>query len=181
MPGWSSLLQRGASYVGGAARGGMAGITGNFARSQSAGLGYMGGFGAARAGRKLMTGGYGATATGAAYGGIAGGAYGAVSDDTSVLGGMAMGAGMGAGGGRYGMPAVKYARAVTRQAAVPIGRAGRSGATMYGRMGAGAIAMGAGRVAGATMMRDIRRAHNWGATQWSNRANTWKTLKNWRS
>lgn len=45
-----------------------------------------------------------ATNTGAltgAAGAVAGGAYGAVSDDTSVLGGMAAGAAIGAGGG-YG-------------------------------------------------------------------------------
>ena len=44
----------------------------------------------------------GTTAAGAFYGGLAGGMYGAASNDTSILGGMAMGAGMGAGAGRYG-------------------------------------------------------------------------------
>ena len=42
-------------------------------------------------------GGFGRTATGALYGGTIGAAYGMASDNTSVLGGMAIGAGVGAG------------------------------------------------------------------------------------
>lgn len=44
----------------------------------------------------------GRTGQGALIGAGIGGAYGAMSDNTSVLGGMAIGAGLGAGGARYG-------------------------------------------------------------------------------
>lgn len=43
------------------------------------------------------------TGRGAILGGAAGGLYGALSDNTSVLGGATMGAGLGAVGGRYGI------------------------------------------------------------------------------
>lgn len=49
-----------------------------------------------------LRGGYGRTVGGAAWGGLVGAGWGAVSDDTSVLGGALMGAGIGAGGARYG-------------------------------------------------------------------------------
>ena len=65
----------------------------------------------------LATGRFGATATGAFYGGAAGGAWGMASEDTSVLGGMMMGAGMGAAGGRYGGAAVRGVMRANRAAA----------------------------------------------------------------
>lgn len=46
-------------------------------------------------------GGFGRTTAGALWGGAAGGLYGAMSSDTSVLGGMVAGAGLGAGSARY--------------------------------------------------------------------------------
>lgn len=49
-----------------------------------------------------LRGGYGRTIAGAGWGGIAGGLWGAMSDDTSVFGGALMGAGIGAGTARYG-------------------------------------------------------------------------------
>jgi hypothetical protein len=56
---------------------------------------------------------------GAAIGTAAGGLYGAMSDDTSILGGMAMGAGLGAGGARYGGAAVKgMGRAIKSNAGI---------------------------------------------------------------
>lgn len=75
----------------GAARGAAAGLGGSFMRSQAGGIGYMRGFQGGNALRTLATGGYGYTATGAFYGG----AWGAMSDDTSVLGGAAIGGGLG--------------------------------------------------------------------------------------
>ena len=50
------------------------------------------------------------TGMGTLGGAAAGGIWGAASDDTSVLGGMAMGAGLGAVGGRYGFSAARRAR-----------------------------------------------------------------------
>jgi len=48
------------------------------------------------------TGGYGRTAAGALWGAAVGGVYGAMSDNTSILGGAMKGASIGAVGARYG-------------------------------------------------------------------------------
>lgn len=64
------------------------------------------GYNAGQLGRAAWQG-IGSTGRGAVYGAAAGGAWGAVSDDTSVLGGMAMGAAGGAVGGRYGGAGMK--------------------------------------------------------------------------
>jgi hypothetical protein len=104
--------------------GGAATRAGNFAWN----MGKLGSF-AAR-------GGLGRTAQGAMIGAGAGAAWGAVSDDTSVLGGMAMGAGLGAGGMRYGGAALAH-----------------RGLGPMGAMGMGA------RLAS----NDARAAYRWGA------------------
>lgn len=52
--------------------------------------------------RGAMTGQYGRTLQGTAIGGAVGAGWGMASDDTSVIGGALMGAGLGAGGARYG-------------------------------------------------------------------------------
>ena len=49
------------------------------------------------------------TLTGAGVGAVAGGLYGAMSDNTSVLGGALVGAGLGAGAARYGGAGLKMA------------------------------------------------------------------------
>lgn len=56
---------------------------------------------------------YGRSAQGALLGGLAGAAYGAVSTNTSVLGGMMMGGGIGAIGGRYGRAGLMRASALS--------------------------------------------------------------------
>lgn len=53
-------------------------------------------------GANALLGGYGGGVQRAAIGGMAGAAYGAMSDNTSVLGGAAMGAGLGYAGPKYG-------------------------------------------------------------------------------
>ena len=71
--------------------------------------GKLAGYGAGMA-RKAATGGYGSTAAGALWGGAAGAGYGAMSNDTSMVGGALMGAGLGAGAGRYGASGLRRAR-----------------------------------------------------------------------
>ena len=61
-------------------------------------------------------------------GAAAGGLYGAMSEDTSILGGAMMGAGLGAAGVRYGMPAAKVFRNM-RGAGFGIRSAGRGAAS----------------------------------------------------
>lgn len=63
-------------------------------------------------GAATFSGKLGRTAAGAAWGGTLGGLYGAMSSNTSVLGGIAMGAGLGAGGARYGGAGLKRANMV---------------------------------------------------------------------
>ena len=53
-------------------------------------------------GEKLLTGGYGMAARNAVFGAAAGGVYGAMSDNTSVLGGALSGAALAYGGTKYG-------------------------------------------------------------------------------
>jgi hypothetical protein len=55
-----------------------------------------------RLGLAAAKGGFGRTIQGATVGALGGAAWGAMSSDTSVLGGALMGAGLGAGGMRYG-------------------------------------------------------------------------------
>lgn len=93
-------------------------------------------------GGAAMKGKFGATAAGAAWGGAAGAGWGALSDDTSVLGGAMMGAGMGAAGTRYGMAGMKAWRqtgnpGVKGMPAWPFGeRLGATGAAMASRFSA---------------------------------------------
>lgn len=96
MPGlFSSLMNKAAAYATGARLGVMGAKAGGKA-SLAMGAGYNAGQLGRYAWNSMSR-----TAKGAAAGALAGGAYGAVSDDTSVLGGMAMGAGLGAAGARY--------------------------------------------------------------------------------
>lgn len=118
---------------------------------------------AGRAAGGLFAGKYGATAAGAAWGGAAGATMGAMSNNTSILGGMAAGAGLGAAGGRYGMSGAKV-----------------FGNAMRGNMGAGFGMRQAGRYVGGMMRRDIGAVRNWGATLASNAGNRiGSTLKGW--
>lgn len=90
----------------------------------------------------------GKTGRAASIGAAAGGAYGAFSDNTSILGGMAAGAGLGVGsrvGARYGGAALGGAR--FRGNLWTSGRLG--GESLYGAMG-----LGAGKAMKATAIRD---------------------------
>ena len=89
------------------------------------------------------------TAYGAAAGAAAGGLYGAMSDNTSVIGGMMMGAGMGAVGGRYGTSAIRRGRLGARG----IGVGGTSTVT-----GARGFLAGAGRGIANRARMDYRGA-----------------------
>lgn len=72
-------------------------------------LGQLAGYGARSVGAAAR-GKYGSTAAGAIWGAGAGAGYGALSNDTSMIGGALMGAGMGAAGGRYGASGLRRAR-----------------------------------------------------------------------
>lgn len=62
---------------------------------------------------------YGSGVAGAAWGGLTGGMYGAVSSDTSVLGGMMGGAAIGGGLGRYGGAGARGIRRAMRPSIGP--------------------------------------------------------------
>lgn len=113
-----------------------------------------------------FTGKYGSTAAGAAWGAAGGGLWGMASGDTSVLGGMAMGAGMGVAGGRYGA-------------------AGATVATNTRKMGLGFGARATSQYMGNMLRRDVRNVRNWGTRQWSNKGFSWNKisspLKGWGS
>jgi hypothetical protein len=85
-------------------------------------------------GKGALTGRYGSTVAGAAYGGLAGAGYGMLSGNTSVMGGAMMGAGLGAGGRRYGGAARKsYLRGrAANQTGLQLAQ--RSGMAAFGRM-----------------------------------------------
>lgn len=89
------------------------------------------------------------TARGAFLGGVAGGIYGANSRDTSVLGGAFLGAGIGAGGMRYGRAGILAGAHSGRGILSPFG-AGKA----YGAAFAGGVRNKAGR--------DLMRARVWG-------------------
>lgn len=89
----------------GAGTGLKAGLTGNFMRSAAGARGYMGGL---AAGQFLRT----STGMGMATGMGLGGLYGAMSDNTSVLGGALTGGLLGTGMGRYGMAGMRATRGV---------------------------------------------------------------------
>ncbi len=63
-------------------------------------------------------GGFGRTAAGALWGMGMGGLYGAMSDKTSILGGMGMGLGLGAGLARYGGAGAKGIMRAAQQASM---------------------------------------------------------------
>lgn len=110
---------------------------------------------AGTAAKKLATGGYGAGAAGMLYGGMAGGAWGAVSDDTSVVGGMMGGALMGGGAGRYGGAGLARFRAATARGIDTMGAA-RFAARGTGRKAmrdVGNIAARTRRLIGNTLSR----------------------------
>lgn len=142
MPGWGAALQKGFNYVGGAAGFGAAaaasrgGFRGAAARYGLQGIGMF----ASAAGRSP-------TAAMTAGGMMAGGAWGAISGDTSVLGGMMMGAGL----GRYGFAAARGARQGARYGIPGAGATGVGGRAWAGMRGAG-------RGAFRTMRADANRA-----------------------
>jgi hypothetical protein len=110
MPGLYSTLSKAGSYVSGAGLGARGVQASMINRAGQAGynMGQLGRYGAS-----AMAAGYrglGSTGKGAVIGAGVGGAYGMMSNDTSVLGGMMMGAGMGAAGGRYGPSAMRRAK-----------------------------------------------------------------------
>src|SRR3990167_508001 len=106
------------------------------------------GFGTAwRSTAKGIFGGLGKTARGSIVGGLAGGAYGAYSDNTSVLGGAMMGTGMGAGLARYGGAALRRGLLASRGIGVPAAQVGT-----YGSLGR-AAALGMRNAAKSDFMK----------------------------
>jgi hypothetical protein len=105
----------------------------------------------------------GRTAQAAVLGGAGGAAWGALSSDTSVLGGAMMGAGLGAGGARYGgrgLAVGRGARAAGMSLKSSIG---------YGTLGAGRLAYRDAKRSGAAIMsnKGVARVRSslrgWGA------------------
>jgi len=128
-------------------------------------------------GNRLLTSAVGRTGAGAIYGAAAGGAYGVMADDTSMIGGALMGAGMGAGAGRYGRGALRtYGAARAGKMWGPtLGRSGAQTASPLGRPGAMGMAA---RNIGRGIKRDV---HTIGSTLFSNSpmGRVSSTLKGW--
>lgn len=125
-----------------------AGAAGKFGPAASAAGGY-----AMGAGRALgMTGG------GAVGGAAIGGMYGMMSDDTSVLGGALMGAGLGAAGMRYGPRGVNAFRGAGRGGAGIGGGLMAAGRGMY--RGARADVMGGYNAVKGGLVSNTRAASN---------------------
>ena len=101
-------------------------------------LGFLGAAGSAV--KAAGMGRYGMTAAGSLYGGAAGAAWGMLSSDTSMLGGAAMGAGLGAGGMRYGRAAMKGASRLG-SSATNLARVRRGAGAALGRMKGDALLM----------------------------------------
>lgn len=121
--------------------------------------------GGARAGLGKMHGAVGGalgtTGRNVAYGAMAGAGWGMVSDDTSVLGGAAMGAGLGAVGGRYGgagYGAYKKARGFT--SAIGWQAAGRGGGQVASNYSSGEAMRHALRRVRRKVSLDANRAVN---------------------
>ncbi len=106
----------------------------------------------AAAGHALAGSAMGGIGRAAMYGGMAGGAYGALSSNTSVLGGALMGAGLGAGGMRYGGGA-RSMYGTARKAGMDQLAAGTYAAGFGGRMMASDVSRGASLVSNYAVNR----------------------------
>lgn len=129
--------------------------------------------------KKAMSGGFGRTLAGGLWGAAVGGAYGAMSDNTSVLGGAIKGSLLGAVGARYGGAALRRTGFASRGIGVAANAVGT-----YGSLGK-AAAMGIRNQAmmDYRILSRVAKSSAHGVVQSANRgySSISSTLKGWGS